>query len=266
MGAARVCSVAVTLIGIGLVPLFDQFESIYEAHGAMTAAVTPPLVVTLLCSVFWRRFTAPAALCTLAGGMLAIVVSMFCPRIIAPFAHGVPPGDIAEGLLGGVNAYKYMRAFYGLSVSAVIAVAVTFLTKAEPFARCRGLVWGTVKDALAAYKGSPGSETRGLRAEAAARKRDGEEQYTGIAQLPVVNVSQALAQRLEAGVGDLVYLSDRRRWLGGLRSAHAVIGEVVGDAETSFVEMGIIPYRTVVAPHRKDQPIIVECLYGRDDV
>ena len=48
----------VTLFGIALVPVFMQFKTIYAAHGAMTAAVTPPLVVALLLAVFWRRFTA----------------------------------------------------------------------------------------------------------------------------------------------------------------------------------------------------------------
>ena len=42
---ARYTSIGATLIGIGLVPVFDSFGSIYSAHGAFTAAVTPPLVV-----------------------------------------------------------------------------------------------------------------------------------------------------------------------------------------------------------------------------
>ena len=52
MRAARVTSVSVTVFGVVLVPLFMMFDSIYEAHGAFTAAVTPPLVVALLMSVF----------------------------------------------------------------------------------------------------------------------------------------------------------------------------------------------------------------------
>ena len=44
MRAARVTSVSVTVFGVVLVPLFMMFDSIYEAHGAFTAAVTPPLV------------------------------------------------------------------------------------------------------------------------------------------------------------------------------------------------------------------------------
>ncbi len=144
---ARASSLGVTLTGIALVPVFMGFKSIYSAHGAFTAAITPPLVVTLLCSVFWRRFTRKAALCTLIGGMAAIVFSFFVPEVIAPFAHGVPMGERGEGFFGGVQQYKFMRACYGLAISGAIGVVVTLLTRPEPPDKRRGLVWGTISDA-----------------------------------------------------------------------------------------------------------------------
>ena len=139
---ARFSSVGVTLLGVLLVPVFMGFKSIYAAHGAFTAAVTPPLVVTLLFSVFWRRFTRMAALCTLIGGILAITFSFVVPEVITPFAHGVPMGDKGPGLFGGFQQYKFMRAAYGLAVSVGIALLVTWRTRPEPAAKCRGLVWG----------------------------------------------------------------------------------------------------------------------------
>ena len=48
MKVARITSISVMVFGVILVPVFMNFASIYEAHGAFTAAVTPPLVVTLL--------------------------------------------------------------------------------------------------------------------------------------------------------------------------------------------------------------------------
>ena len=128
------------LIGIALVPVFMQFKTIYEAHGAMTAAVTPPLVVALLLSVFWRRFTAQAALWTLVGGAAAILLSIFFPEVIWPFAHGVDAGERGDGLLGGMTQYKFMRACYGVCVCLVIALVVTKFTRPEPEERMRGLV------------------------------------------------------------------------------------------------------------------------------
>ncbi len=139
---ARLTSVGVTLLGVLMVPVFLNFRTIYEAHGAFTAAVTPPLVVTLLASVFWRRFTRTAALATLVGGMAAILLSLFLPEVIAPLAHGVPMAERGEGLLGGMAQYKYMRALFGIVVCALVAVVTTLATRGEPPARRRGLVSG----------------------------------------------------------------------------------------------------------------------------
>lgn len=259
--AARFSAVGVTVFGILLVPVFMQFESIYAAHGAFTAAVTPPLVVTLLLSVFWRRFTRTAALCTLTGGMAAIILSMFLPQVIAPFAHGVVPmSDAGEGFLAGMKQYKFMRACYGLSVSAVIAVVVTLISRPEPFERCRGLVWGTIADALKHYKGSPGEERASKRAQGLPRLAEGEERFQGAGRLPLVRISRALAGTLEAKPGDLVYISDTRSWLGGLRSVHAIVGDVTAEGEPT-IEMRPETFAAVVTAKRRTKPVIVERLY-----
>jgi len=258
---ARFSSVGVTLTGILLVPVFMQFKSIYAAHGAFTASVTPPLVVTLLLSVFWRRFTRRAALCTLVGGIAAIVLSIFVPQIITPFAHGVPMSDVGDDLFAGVRQYKFMRAFFGLSVSAAIGVIVTLLTRPEPWERCRGLVWGTVADALRYYKGSPGIEGASTKAQALPSLLEGEEVFQDQTHLPTVHLSQRVADDLNAHVGDLVYISDRRWWLGGLHSAHAVVAEVTAEGQDAFVKMGPQTFANVVTPRRKELPLIVERLY-----
>jgi len=220
--AARISAVAVTILGIALVPIFTGFKTIYEAHGAMTAAVTPPLVVALMLVVFWRRYTAAAALATIAGGLLAIIVSVFVPEIIAPFAHGVPfdadyRSDGDAGLFAGARQYKFMRALFGLSASAGIGIVVTLFTRPEPVEKQRGLVWGTIADAIRHYKGAPGSERASTRATARPRRADVEPPRRGDACLAVVSINRALADALDAGPGDLVYVSDARRWLGGLR-------------------------------------------------
>ncbi len=227
---ARFCAIGATLVGIGLVPIFAQFDTIYAAHGAMTAAVTPPLVVALLFSVFWRRFTATAALWTIIGGLVAITFSVFVPEVIKPFAHGVPmDADFREtggGFFAGAKQYKFMRALFGLSVSCAIGVVVTMFTKPESSFKQRGLVWGTIADAIRHYKGAPGTESASARAAAVPCKAESEPPTRGEARLAVVTISEELARRLKAQVDDLVYVSDARWWLGGLRSVHAVVGSI----------------------------------------
>lgn len=133
--AARWTSIAVALVGVCIVPVYMQFKSIYEAHAAMTAAVTPPLVMTLMLSVFWKRFTKGAALATLIGGVAAILVSVQWPQVIDRFAQGVPATETslqavaAEGFFSGLNQHKFMRACFVTVVSGILGVVATFLTR-----------------------------------------------------------------------------------------------------------------------------------------
>ena len=254
---ARITSVAVAVLGVTLVPAFMNFASIYDAHGAFTAAVTPPLVVTLMLSVLWRRFTATAALWTLVGGLAAIGLSLFVPEVIQPFAHGVPMKEVEDGFLSGMKQYKFMRAAYGIVICLAIAIPIALLTRPEPVERQRGLVWGTVADAIRRYKGGEGREQETTRARAFPRRMETEPAFSGEAMLSVVNMSPALAKALGASPGDLVYLSDTRWWLGGLRSVQAKVGEIDSALEGEVVVLGPKSYRQVITPQRTEMPVLV---------
>ncbi|MEC9071366.1 MAG: hypothetical protein VX938_03265, partial [Myxococcota bacterium] len=256
---ARFSAVGVTLFGIALVPVFMGFDSIYSAHGAFTAAVTPPLVVTLMLGVFWRRFTPTAALWTMVAGSIAIVASIIWPELVAPFAHGVPMKEAGDGFMAGKDQYKFMRALYGLSVCFVIGVVVTLFTRARPLDAVRGLVWGTVEDAIATYKGSPGRETESAWVQAPVTSWERDEKSEELA-LPLVQISAGLAQQLEAAAGDLLYVSDRRAWLGGLRSTHVMVGEISDDDGLSL-KMGATPWSAVIAAGRDEEPLRLKRLY-----
>jgi SSS family solute:Na+ symporter len=252
---ARVSSVAVTILGVALVPVFMQFDSIYAAHGAFTAAVTPPLAVTLLLSVFWRRFTRPAAYASLLGGLGLVVVSLFVPEIITPLAHGVPIGDPGDGFLGGMRQHTYMRAIFGVAVSVSLGVVVALFTKPESEERQLGLVWGTVTQALSDFRRSVrfASEQRALGAPV----RVDEEAFSADDRaLPLVNLSRDLAAHIQADVGDRVYVTDRRSWLGGLNAVQAKIGVILDDE--GRVVMGPVAYESVVKKGREAEPVRIE--------
>ncbi len=255
---ARITSVCVTLLGIALVPVFMGFDSIYAAHGAFTAAITPPLVITLLCSVFWRRFTARAAVWTLGGGIAAILFSIAYPEVITPFAHGIPMLDVGDGFLSGMKQYKYIRAFYGLSISAVIAIGVTFLTRPESEEKVRGLVWGTIQDAIQHYKGSPGTEDAPRTALGLPELAPTLTEVRGERSLAVVTLSRPLAESLQCNLGDLLHVSDKRSWLGGLHSTHAIVGEINELLSDERILLGPDAHAEIVGPHRGSIPVRIE--------
>jgi len=221
---ARWVSVIATVLGLLLVLVYLQFHSIYQAHGFFTAAIGPPMVVTALLGLLWKRYTPRAAFWTLVGGAVAMGVSIAWPEVIRPFAHGTP----AEGRFG--VTYSYMRGLYGLVVSGVIGVAVTWVSRPRPVEELQGLIWGTIRQAKRAFKGGEPNERPARPVLATAeegpelfrtdRMPGGEE-----LQRPLVRISRDLMERLRANAGDLLYLNNTKRRYVSLFSMHAVAGD-----------------------------------------
>jgi len=259
LSVARVSAFSVMVLGVAMVPVFASFDSIYEAHAAFTAAMTPPLVVTLLLGVCWKGFSHRVAIWTMVGGTAIIFVSLFVPEIIQPFAHGVPAREAGDGIFGGMDTYKYMRAFFGIVVCLTIAIVGTLIVGRSKRDDLDGLVWGTVPAAIRSYKGSDGKEGEGPWVQTACVATDAaeEESEQGLVK---VRISAALAKELDAVVGDMVYVSDTRAWLGGLRSSHATVAEIVEDWSAPTVELGPGLYERVVSKSRKERPLRIRTL------
>ena len=214
---ARIVSLAAAAVGLMLVPVFASFDSIYAAHGAFTAAVGPPMGVILLLGVFWKRFTKQAAFYTLIVGAAALALSMVYPDVLQPFAFGTDRGSA-----GPMKTWFYARAFYGIVVCSTFAVLFALLTKPEPAERIRGLVWGTIRDAEAQFKGGEANMEPGKPVRLASRVLE-PEQSQQVNERWEVQLPQWAHKDLAARPGDLIHVSDKRWWLGGLRSAQAVL-------------------------------------------
>jgi len=258
--AARITAVCVSAVGVLMVPVFMQFKSIYVAHAAFTAAVTPPMVVTLLLAVFWRRFTRIAALWTLVGGLVLMGLSMLFPAVIIPFAHGVPGGKTAWDILAGMREQQFMRACYGVVLCTFIGITVSWLTRPELLEKQLGLVWGTIADALRHYKGSPGRESEVTRTLAMPQLLQVALPHFGTAELSGIRISSKVARQLDAHVGDLVYVTDPRWWTGGLHSAHVIVAEISYEDAQATVAMEETAFQLVVG-NRQGELVRLERLY-----
>lgn len=214
---ARITSLLTAAVGMLLVPVFHQFGSIYQAHGMFTAAVTPPIVVAILLSVLWKRFNTPAAIAAMVGGGLFVAISL------VPSLQGFFLKWCSLGM--GPDSYKFTRAFFGLAVSGVLGVGVALLTKPQPIEKLVGLVNGTQVDAMRLFKGGePNREPGECVYLAVAEGADSSDDE-------LVRLPAGALRRMKANEGDLVYVCDRRWWLGGLRSLHVKAGPpCTGDA------------------------------------
>ena len=215
---ARWSTIITAGVGIMLVPLFAEFDSIYLAHATFVAAVVPPMAVTLVLGAVWSHYNQKAALLTLVGGCVAIIVSLFFPDVIAPFSQGVEPGG------EGMKAYKYMRAFYGVAVCGALAV-IGVLVFREREEKSPLLVAGPEEDAIRAFKAGDAEPKAGgkqidLKLQAVAdeaRRVEGTDE---------IFVRLHPIDRDELGVdpGDLIHVAATGFWHGGLKSIQARVG------------------------------------------
>ena len=213
--AARVTSLLAAAAGVALVPVFQGFESIYAAHGAFTAAITPPMASAILLAFLWPRFTPAGALATLIGGTALMFVSLEYSDLVAPFSHGV--SATADGQVD----FKFTRACFGVAVSFALGVGVTLLTRRPDADAIKGLTIWTVRQRAStsqlARQRSAKVKTTATRAPA-----------TG-GSPTTVHLGAAARARLAVEPGDTVFVDDARAWLGGLRSVRGVVAE--GEAE-----------------------------------
>jgi SSS family solute:Na+ symporter len=227
---ARVTSLVVAGIGLVLVPVYNNFDTIYQAHAFITASIPPPVVTAILLGLLWKRFNLYGAMAALVGGGLLTALTIFPPfdeLLLGPLAFGM-----------GEGSYKFIRAIYGCIVSGVLGVVVAGLTRPQPFEKIRGLITGTQLDAMRYFKGSEINRRPGQTVYAVVQTNadltlpEQDVNYTpDEMDHEEVRLSRAAMETLAAEEGDLLYVCDRRWWFGGLRSIHTKAGPPLDDGE-----------------------------------
>jgi solute:Na+ symporter, SSS family len=207
--AAMVVSVGATLIGVFTAWLFHGFPSLFEAHGYFQSTITPPLVAAIFLGIFWRRFTSAGAVATFVGGAAMIYLGTQYPSILVkPFAHSIP---VAEG-----EPYIYVGALYNLVVCFGIGIVVSLFTQSRRSHDLEGLTMWTLGSARRNFKGGTPNDAKGSKVKLRWERNPDLARGT-------ILVDQKALEGMAAGQGDLIYVSDRRWWLGGLRSTHGKV-------------------------------------------
>lgn len=219
--SARWTTLAVTAIAVGLVPLFHSFGTIYKAHGWFHSTVIPPLVAAVFLGILWPRYSAKAAIWTFIGGGGMIILGQIFPQLVTPFAHGTPHV--------GNEPYIFIGALYNLIACFGIGIIVTFFTQRKNPQEIDGLTIWTIKSSKKIYKGgAEPNEIPGKRIFVNWKKYSVDETSAAFSHTDLLSMN--------ANPGDLVYLCDKRWWLGGLKSVHAKISAPHND--TGIVYLG----------------------------
>jgi SSS family solute:Na+ symporter len=209
---AMIASAAATVVGVGAAWGFSLFGNLYEAHGFFHSTFTPPLVACIFLGIFWRRFNTNGAVATFVAGTVMIILGRMLPYdLIQPFAHGVPTVD-SDGVTL-VTPFKYIGALYNLIVCFGSGIVVTLFTAADT-KDLKGLTMFSLTEARKMFKGSAPNDRVGF-AQTVTYQLD--------TTLPsgAIRMDAEAMNHLAADQGDLAYVCDKRKWLGGLRSAHA---------------------------------------------
>ena len=215
---AQAFSLGFTLFGLLLVPVYMRFKSIYVAHAAFTAAISPPIIICVILAIVWKRFSARAAFTTMLLGAIVMAASIAVPAVIRPviLAHGMDTAPDAK-------SYEYMRALLGLIMCTAIAVAAGLCWPNRDERSIAGLWVGSILEGKRQFKGGePNDRESGrkirLRLVEASGGPSVDEAGAGER---IARIGRADADRMNARDGDLIYVADVRWWLGGLRSLHA---------------------------------------------
>jgi SSS family solute:Na+ symporter len=114
-----------------------------------------------------------------------------------------------------------------LVMSALVALLVTYFVKYDPEMNTLGLTVYSIKMAKEMFKGSKINDREGEKILVNWKLKDTDED--------IIYFSKNDMKRMQAEPGDLVYLSDARKWLGGLKSVHSVFGEPHGEDGIVYV-------------------------------
>ncbi|MHB8906120.1 MAG: sodium:solute symporter family protein [Melioribacteraceae bacterium] len=102
--------------------------------------------------------------------------------------------------------------------SAFVALITTFYVKYDAERQTAGLTVWSIHKAKEWFKGRKLNEREGEMVKVNWKLNESDDN-------DVINFSKKDMHKMAAETGDLVYISDARKWLGGLKSCHTVYGE-----------------------------------------
>ncbi|EHQ29091.1 sodium:solute symporter [Mucilaginibacter paludis] len=137
----RISAGVALVLSIGLLPLLNRYESIFNGLNDIIAHIAPPITCVFLLGVFWGKASATAAKLTLwLGSLLGVVV----------FALGKFYPDSALGHLPFM-----MTAFYLFCFCLFLQVSLSYVYPVKHTAQSQVLYWHSAWEPLE-NKGWPG--------------------------------------------------------------------------------------------------------------
>ncbi|MCH5719232.1 sodium:solute symporter [Niabella hibiscisoli] len=125
------------VLSIGLLPLLNQYQSLFEGLNDIIAHIAPPITCVFLLGVFWKKASAKSAQLTLwLGSVLGVLVFMI-NKIMGK-----------ETLMGQIPFM--MMAFYLFCACVLIQVALSYIYPVQHTEESSKLYWKSIWEPLQA--------------------------------------------------------------------------------------------------------------------
>lgn len=125
---------AALLVSIGLLPLLNQYQSLFEGINDVIAHIAPPITCVFLLGVFWGKASAKSAQYTLWLGSL-LGAAVFVINKLFP-----------QNPLGGIPFM--IMAFYLFCFCLALQVALSFVYPVQHTSESKVLYWKSLKEPL----------------------------------------------------------------------------------------------------------------------
>ena len=147
VGMGRLATVAMVVIALLWIPVIKGAHGLYSYLQSVQGYLAPPIFVVFFFGVFWKRLNAQGCFWSMVVGF---VLGIFRMLVDTPVSMGF--GNLAKGyapgsflwVINNIN-FQYFSIVITL-VSAVVMVAVSYLTAAPDYGRITGLTFATATD------------------------------------------------------------------------------------------------------------------------
>lgn len=139
----RIATLVAIASGIGLVPLLDRYESIFNGLNEIIAHMAPPITCVFVLGVFWPRASAGSAKWTMWLGSIggAVVYALATLHKWKPDVFSWVPGFF-------IKTPFMMMAFYMLVVCMLMQIVLSFALPKQAEEDPQALYWPHPFDAL----------------------------------------------------------------------------------------------------------------------
>jgi SSS family solute:Na+ symporter len=144
----RIATAVMVLIALAWIPVIQGAHGLYGYLQAVQGYLAPPIFVVFFFGVFWKRLNAQGCLWAMVVGFVIGVFRMLVDTPVtmklAGFEQGYPQGSFLW-IVNNIN-FQYFSVLITV-ISAIVMVAISYMTAVPDYPRIRGLTFATASDA-----------------------------------------------------------------------------------------------------------------------